>query len=125
MLNGSYVWEVAKTIDDSYQHFLDTRAKYDYTKHSSNNHKEYRRIKRGAFNQIESITGGPVPSSRRYVLYNMLNPDPQFRMRTYQMWQSDWVKSITWHQLHHLQQQLIQHTNSLSHMANPTLVEPV
>lgn len=33
-----------------------------------------------------------INDSRRYVLYNILNPDPQFRMRTYQIWQSEWIK---------------------------------
>lgn len=33
-----------------------------------------------------------INDSRRYVLYNILNPDPQFRMRTYQIWQSEWIR---------------------------------
>ncbi|GMM31257.1 hypothetical protein DAMA08_040020 [Martiniozyma asiatica (nom. inval.)] len=38
-------------------------------------------------------TAQSINDSRRYVLYNILNPDPIFRMRTYQIWQSEWIKN--------------------------------
>ncbi|KAG7730849.1 hypothetical protein KL933_000644 [Ogataea haglerorum] len=94
MLYGTYVWEIAKRTDESYEHFLETRAIYDYTTKSKSASKQFRLIRKGTFNQIESISKGPCASSRRYVLYNILNPDPKYRMRSYQIWQSEWVKSI-------------------------------
>ncbi|VEU21427.1 DEKNAAC102721 [Brettanomyces naardenensis] len=94
MLYGNYCWDVAKECDDRYDQYLETRAKYDYSRRSESMPKQFKTIRKGAFNQIESITGGPYPNSRRYVLYNILNPDPRFRMRTYQIWQSDWIKNF-------------------------------
>lgn len=43
------------------------------------------------FNKFK-VTTDSINDSRRYVLYNILNPDPQFRMRTYQIWQSEWIR---------------------------------
>ncbi|ODV85706.1 hypothetical protein CANARDRAFT_181994, partial [[Candida] arabinofermentans NRRL YB-2248] len=94
MMYGNYVWETAQIKDDNYEHFLATRAIYDYTQKSSTMAKQFKLVKKGAFNHIESISKGAFPNSRRYVLYNILNPDPKYRMRSYQIWQSEWVKSI-------------------------------
>ena len=94
MLYGNYCWDVAKDCDERYDEFLDTRAKFDYSRRSKINHKQFKLIRKGMFNQIESINSGPYTNSRKYVLYNVLNPNPKYRMRTYQIWQSDWIKSF-------------------------------
>ncbi|KAH3660248.1 hypothetical protein OGAPHI_007453 [Ogataea philodendri] len=94
MLYGNYAWQAAKPVDEGYEHFLSTRAIYDYTARSRTAHKQFKIVRKGSYNQIESISSGHNASSRRYVLYNILNPDPKYRMRSYQIWQSDWVKGV-------------------------------
>lgn len=95
MMYGNYVWESATKTDENYEMYLDTRAKFDYTKKSKTVAKQYKLVKKGAYNRIESITTGPYPNSRKYVLYNILNPDPKTRMRSYQIWQSDWIQNLS------------------------------
>ncbi|CDK28101.1 unnamed protein product [Kuraishia capsulata CBS 1993] len=94
MVNGGYVWSVAKKSDDLYAKYLDTRALYNYDKKSSSHTQEAAVVRAGQFDPIESLGKGQFPHSRRYVLYNILNPDPNHRMRVSKIWKSEWVKSI-------------------------------
>lgn len=94
MFFGNYSWDVAKESDERYDTYLEQRAVYNYSKRSTSQPKQFRTVSKGTFNPIESISGGKYANSRRYVLYNILNPDTTYRMRTYQIWQSDWIKNF-------------------------------
>ena len=117
MYYGKYSWESAKSNDEHYVKFVDSRANYDYSMKSTLRPHQFKLSKIGTYSVIENIKGGIEQSwrskcgnnnisgdtnnielindSRKYVLYNILNPDPNFRMRTYQIWQSEWIKSFT------------------------------
>lgn len=116
MYYGKYAWEAAKISDETFAKFIEARANFDYTKKSATKAHQFSCIKKGSFGPIENINGGILHSwiaksgnldsnirnneediindSRKYVLYNILNPDPTFRMRTYQVWQSEWIKNF-------------------------------
>lgn len=116
MIYGKYSWESAKLNDETYARFVESRATFDYSRKSSQKAHQFQGIRQGKYPPIENIKGGIhnswvakggevdtnvrsnedelVNDSRRYVLYNILNPDPTYRMRTYQIWQSDWIKSF-------------------------------
>ena len=116
MYYGKYAWEAAKLGDESFKKFLESRAVYDYNYKSTKKAHQFKCIKNGAYPPIDNISGGITHSwrvkggqldtnirsndeelindSRRYVLYNIFNPDPTFRMRTYQIWQSEWIKNF-------------------------------
>ncbi|KGK39588.1 hypothetical protein JL09_g1317 [Pichia kudriavzevii] len=116
MYYGKYSWEASKLDDESFTRYVETRAKYDYSRKSTTRAHQFLCLRRGAYPPIENIKGGIqhtwvskggvrdgnsreneeelINDSRRYVLYNILNPDPTFRMRTYQIWQSEWIKNF-------------------------------
>lgn len=116
MYYGKYAWEAAKMSDETYARFIDTRAVFDYSYKSPTKAHQFLCVKPGGYSPIEGIKGGILNSwvqkggeldsnirsndeeyvndSRKYVLYNILNPDPTFRMRTYQIWQSEWIKNF-------------------------------
>ncbi|ODQ48649.1 hypothetical protein PICMEDRAFT_26393, partial [Pichia membranifaciens NRRL Y-2026] len=94
MYYGKYAWEAAKMSDETYARFIDTRAVFDYSYKSSTKAHQFLCVKPGGYSPIEGIKGEYVNDSRKYVLYNILNPDPTFRMRTYQIWQSEWIKNF-------------------------------
>lgn len=116
MYYGKYSWETAKMCDETYARFIDSRATFDYSRKSTTKAHQFYCVKSGTYAPIENIKGGILNSwiqkggaldsnsrtndeelvndSRKYVLYNILNPDPTFRMRTYQIWQSEWIKNF-------------------------------
>ncbi|ODQ77289.1 hypothetical protein BABINDRAFT_16679, partial [Babjeviella inositovora NRRL Y-12698] len=84
MRTGSYLWRIAKLLDELYSQYLKARPQYESRKC----------VLRGRFEAIEALPGGSVPKERRKILYAMLNPDPLFRWTAREVLKSEWLRSI-------------------------------
>ncbi|KAI0462284.1 hypothetical protein LJB42_004372 [Komagataella kurtzmanii] len=95
MATGGYCWGIAKESDERYADYLKNRAIYDYTKRSETNPTLPKKIRNGTFPQIEEFAKKSTSfNNRKYVLYNILNPDPETRIKIEAIWRSGWVRNI-------------------------------
>lgn len=78
MSTGGYVWEVAKSKDDLFQEYLDSRPRDGKT---------------GTFEPIQNIKSGPYHKSRRTTLYGMLDPNPCTRLTSHEALKTAWMQN--------------------------------
>lgn len=78
MSTGGYVWEVAKTKDDLFQEYLDSRPRDGKT---------------GTFEPIQNMKSGLYHKSRRIALYGMLDPNPCTRLTSHEVLKTPWMQN--------------------------------
>lgn len=89
MRAGTYLWQVAKAGEnEQYQKYLSRRPLED---------ESTGRMTKGTYEPIELLRDGPdkeIIRSKKETIYDILEPDPEERLTTLDVYESCWVRNI-------------------------------